>query len=187
MALTPDTLTRHELNGLPVRVVDAANADLVGISGRIVVETMKTFHVDDGRRVRQVPKAGSRFEFAIQTTDAYRADASATDAAKRNASSTDEAAGADEASGSVSELGTETVGVRPDQSGPSAATRNLGSGASHRGWETSPEGTANDLDTSGDDPRADECQDTVYVTVDGNRLLSRPTARTERGGDSKWQ
>lgn len=167
MALTPDTLTRHELNGLPLRVVDAANADLVGISGRIVVETMKTFHVDDGRRVRQVPKAGSRFTFAIQTTDAYRADASPTDDGNRNASSTDEAAGADEASGSVSELGTETVGVRPDQSGPSAATRNLGSGAS---WsETS------------------ECQDTVYVTVDGNRLLSRPTARTERGGDSKWQ
>ena len=157
MALTPDTLTRHELNGLPVRVVDAANADLVGISGRIVVETMKTFHVDDGRRVRQVPKAGSRFEFAIQTDDAHRA----------GASTTDEAAGADEASGSVSELGTETGGVRPAKSGPSAATRSLGSGAS---WsETS------------------ECQDTVYVTVDGERLLSRPAARTERGGDSTWQ
>jgi ribonuclease P protein subunit POP4 len=169
MALTPDTLTRHELNGLPLRVVDAANADLVGISGRIVVETMKTFHVDDGRRVRQVPKSGSRFEFAIQTTDAYRADAS----------STDEAAGAEEASGSVSELGSETAGVRPGQSGPSAATRSLGSGASHGDCSQSQTETAHDLHC--------ECQDTVYVTVDGNRLLSRPTARTERGGDSTWQ
>ena len=168
MALTPDALTRHELNGLLVRVADAANADLVGISGRIVIETMKTFHVDDGRRVRQVPKSGSRFEFAIQTDDAHRAGASQSDDPHRTGgSSTDEAAGAAEASGSVSELGTETVGVRPDKSGPSAATRSLGSGAS---WsETS------------------ECQDTVYVTVDGNRLLSRPTARTERGGDSTWQ
>ncbi|AEN06127.1 ribonuclease P protein subunit [Halolamina sp.] len=188
MALTPDTLTRHELNGLPLRVVDAANADLVGISGRIVVETMKTFHVDDGRRVRQVPKAGSRFEFAIQTDDAHRAGASTKgDANRTGASSTDEAADADEASGSVSELGTETVGVRPDKSGPSAATRSLGSGASHRGREPSPEGTANGLNVSGDDPRAGKCQDTVYVTVDGNRLLSRPAARTERGGDSTWQ
>jgi ribonuclease P protein subunit POP4 len=180
-------------------VVDAANADLVGISGRIVVETMKTFHVDDGRRVRQVPKAGSRFEFAIQTDDAHRAGASTKgdahragastkgDANRTGASSTDEAADADEASGSVSELGTETVGVRPDKSGPSAATRSLGSGASHRGREPSPEGTANGLNVSGDDPRAGKCQDTVYVTVDGNRLLSRPAARTERGGDSTWQ
>ncbi len=177
MALTPDTLTRHELNGLPVRVADAANADLVGISGRIVVETMKTFHVDDGCRVRQVPKKDSCFEFAIETADAHRAGASGDgdpirgssngDPNRTGGSSTDEAAGADEASGSVSELGSETAGVRPGQSGPSAATRSLGSGANQQD--------------------ADECQDTVYVTVDGNRLLSRPTARTERGGDSTWQ
>ena len=159
MALTPDTLTRHELNGLPVRVADAANPDLVGISGRVVVETMKTFHVDDGRRVRQVPKEGSCFEFAITNAeDAARA--SVTPAA-------DEAAGAAEASGSVSQLGTETAGVRPGKSGPSAPPRSQGRGASHE--------------------RSDECDDTVYVTVDGARLLSRPAARTERGGDSTWQ
>jgi ribonuclease P protein subunit POP4 len=180
MALTPDTITRHELNGLPVRVADAANADLVGISGRIVVETMKTFHVDDGRRVRQVPKEGSCFEFAVTTDDAPRAFAS---------SGTDEAADADEASGSVSELGSETVGVRPDKSGPSAASRSLGRGASQRDREESPQGTTKDFDASGDrsEPRTGECQDTVYVTVDGSRLLSRPAARTERGGDSTWQ
>ncbi|MFW6317801.1 MAG: ribonuclease P protein subunit [Halorubrum sp.] len=89
MALTPDTLTRHELNGLPVRVADAANPDLVGISGRVVVETMRTFHVDDGCRVRQVPKAGSCFEFAITNAeDAQRASV---------APAADEAAGAAEA------------------------------------------------------------------------------------------
>jgi len=170
MALTPDTLTRHELIGLPVRVADAANADLVGSSGRIVDETMRTFRVDDGCRVRQVPKRGSCFEFALKTDDAQRAVAS---------SGTDEAADAEAASGSVSELGSETAGVRPGKSGPSAASRSLGRGASHRGRETSPKGTANDLDG--------ECQDTVYVTVDGCRLLSRPAARTERGGDSIWQ
>ncbi|QKY19628.1 ribonuclease P protein component 1 [Halolamina sp. CBA1230] len=182
MALTPDTLTRHELNGLPVRVADAANPDLVGISGRVVVETMKTFHVDDGRRVRQVPKEGSCFEFAIATAD---------DAARASvAPAADEAADAAEASGSVSQLGTETAGVRPGKSGPSAPPRSQGRGASQRGGETSPQGTANHLDATGErsEPGAeDECQDTVYVTVDGERLLSRPAARTERGGDSTWQ
>ena len=69
MALTPETLPRHELNGLRVEVVDASNPDLVGIAGRIVVETMQTFHIEsrvDGEsRVRQVPKQGSTFEFVI--------------------------------------------------------------------------------------------------------------------------
>jgi len=165
MALTPDTLTRHELNGLPVRVADAANPDLVGISGRVVVETMKTVHVDDGRRVRQVPKEGSCFEFAIGNRD---------DAARASvAPAADEAAGAAEASGSVSQLGTETAGVRPGKSGPSAPPRRQGRGANP---------FAEDCSSA-----ADECQDTVYVTVDGARLLSRPAARTERGGDSTWQ
>ena len=162
MALTPDTLTRHELNGFRVTVADAANPDLIGISGRVVVETMKTFHVDDGRRVRQVPKEGSCFEFAITNAE---------DAARASvAPAADEAAGAAEASGSVSQLGTETAGVRPGKSGPSAPPRSQGRGASQRG----------------ESPR-DECEDTVYVTVDGARLLSRPAARTERGGDSTWQ
>jgi len=165
MALTPDTLTRHELNGLPVRVADAANPDIVGVSGRVVVETMKTFHVDDGRRVRQIPKEGSRFEFAIETTD---------DAPGASVVPTaDEAADAVEASGSVSQLGTETAGVRPGKSGPSAPPRSQGRGASQ---------FAGDVFS-----RTDECEDTVYVTVDGARLLSRPAARTERGGDSTWQ
>ncbi|WP_303647620.1 MULTISPECIES: ribonuclease P protein component 1 [unclassified Haloarchaeobius] len=69
MALTPETLPRHELNGLYVEVVDAANPDLVGIAGRIVIETMQTLHVEDRvdgeSRVRQVPKQGTVFEFRL--------------------------------------------------------------------------------------------------------------------------
>ncbi|MFK5604376.1 ribonuclease P protein component 1 [Haloferax volcanii] len=90
MPLTPETLTRHELNGLHVEVVDAANPDLVGIAGRIVVETMHTFMVDDGSRVRQVPKRGATFEFAIPCTD--------------------EAADAAKASGTASKLRSDTTG-----------------------------------------------------------------------------
>lgn len=162
MAITPETLTRHELNGLPIRVVDAASADFVGIGGRVVLETMQTLQVDDGSRVRQVPKRGTTFEFRLPN--------SSTDAAATAAStSTDEAADDRKASGSTSQLGSETAGVRPGQSGPSAAPHARESGASQRG----------------DDAR-DECKDVVYVTVDGATLLSRPATRTERAGDTTW-
>ncbi|WP_290819311.1 ribonuclease P protein component 1 [Halovivax sp.] len=73
MALTPETLARHELNGLPVRVVDSDDAGRVGTEGRVVVETTNTLRVEtraDGEsRVVTVPKSGSTFEFAI-TDDA---------------------------------------------------------------------------------------------------------------------
>ncbi len=71
MALTPETLPRHELNGLPVRVVDSDDSGRVGIEGRVVLETAKTLSIavrGDGR-VKTVPKSGSVFEFAI-TDDA---------------------------------------------------------------------------------------------------------------------
>ncbi|AGB30794.1 ribonuclease P protein component 1 [Natrinema pellirubrum DSM 15624] len=73
MALTPETLPRHELNGLPVRVVESDDSSRVGIEGRVVIETTKTLSIEvrtDGEsRVVMVPKSGSTFEFAI-TDDA---------------------------------------------------------------------------------------------------------------------
>lgn len=67
---TPETLSRHELNGLAVRVVDASNADAIGISGRVVRETERTLVIEgvDGRG-RQVPKKGATFEFALPAAD----------------------------------------------------------------------------------------------------------------------
>ncbi|MDS0299582.1 ribonuclease P protein component 1 [Halogeometricum sp. S1BR25-6] len=112
MALTPETLTRHELNGLRVEVVDAANPDLVGIAGRVVVETMQTLHVDvdaseseasdDGEtRVLQVPKQGATLQFEIPSRD---------DAPASARERTDEAADAEKASGTASKLRSETAG-----------------------------------------------------------------------------
>ncbi|MFC7008262.1 ribonuclease P protein component 1 [Halalkalicoccus salilacus] len=120
MALTPETLARHELNGLCVRVVSAANPDLVGIGGRVVSETAKTLSIREGSRVCQVPKSGTTFEFRL----------------------TDEAATA-----------REGVGIAED---PGRAGGHAGDSATH-------------------------------VTVDGDRLLSRPARRTETTGDSKWR
>ncbi|WP_135824245.1 ribonuclease P protein component 1 [Halorussus ruber] len=113
MPLTPETLTRHELNGLPVRVVDAANPDLVGIEGRVVAETQGTLSVGSGSRVRQVPKQGSTFEFAL----------------------TDESAEAAKVSGTASKRGSETAGVRSGQSGSSGDTLSSDSGGYPRDCE----------------------------------------------------
>ena len=98
MALTPETLTRHELVGLHVRVVESTNPDAVGISGRVVSETMGTLSLSADDRVWQLPKQGTTFEFALPRPR------------------TDEAADAEKASGTASELPSETAS-RTGQSG----------------------------------------------------------------------
>jgi ribonuclease P protein subunit POP4 len=94
MSRTPETLARHELVGLDVRVVAASNPDLLDIEGEVVVETTNTLHVErDDRawparnavprgvragqrgefeavsppraREKQVPKAAATFEFTL--------------------------------------------------------------------------------------------------------------------------
>ena len=184
MPLTPETLTRHELAGLPVRVAAADNPDLVGIVGRVAVETMRTLRVEsaerrsaesDGSRVRQLPKRGTTFEFALPESergfDAGGQSPANTDERRddRPSRRTDEAAGDRKAPGSASELGPETAGVRSGQSGPSAPDSDSEDGATSRSFG--------------------DCEGAVYVTVDGARLLSRPALRTERAsaGDSTWR
>ncbi len=63
--MTPESLVRHELVGLDVTVTDASNPDLVGISGRVRDETMRTLLVATSEGVKQVPKAGTTFRFSL--------------------------------------------------------------------------------------------------------------------------
>ncbi|MFB6270655.1 MAG: ribonuclease P protein component 1 [Halobacterium sp.] len=104
MTVTPETLPRHELNGLHVRVVESTDPSRVGIEGEVVRETTRTLVISEeprssnasGRRpradtdpdsvasgpgVKQVPKRGTRFEFRL----------------------TDEAAAVEKAAGTASE------------------------------------------------------------------------------------
>ena len=161
MPLTPETLVRHELNGLYTEVVDSPNPDLVGVAGRVVVETMGTLHVDDGARVRQVPKEGTTFEFRLPTTtaDADRADDAPTVPAGRSRTRTDEAAGVAKAPGTTS---------KPVSSPAQPATD----------AESTDEAEA---------ARAEAGEGVAYVTVDGTRLLSRPALRTENAGEPTWR
>ena len=142
--ISPDNLVRHELVGLSVRVVDADSDAHVGIAGRVLYETAHTLVVRTDSGDKRVPKAGTTMEFAVTATATAR---------------TDEAADDGQSSGSASQLGSDTTGVRPRQSGPSAAGGLTADAASRRG----------------------ECKDVVYVTVDGTQLRDRPAERTERG------
>jgi ribonuclease P protein subunit POP4 len=184
MPLTPETLVRHELNGLYTEVVDSPNPDLVGIAGRVVVETMQTLHIDcdaaapgrtraddaahDGSGVRQVPKEGTTFEFHLpatethtqtrtQQTDDRPSDVPTVGAGRHR---TDEAAEAAKASGTTPKPVSSPTqpAVDADSNGESVEAARDGAG-----------------------------EDVAYVTVDGTRLLSRPALRTENAGEPTWR
>ncbi|MGA9401261.1 ribonuclease P protein component 1 [Haladaptatus sp.] len=95
MPLTPETITKHELAGLRVRVASATNPSLESIEGRVVSETMNTLTVESASRSWQVPKQGTTFEFEL----------------------TDEAAASVKEAGTASKRRSETAGVRSGQSG----------------------------------------------------------------------
>lgn len=58
-------LARDELIGLAVRVVASTDAGLVGLTGTVVDETLKTFVIErsNGRESR-IGKVGNTFEFS---------------------------------------------------------------------------------------------------------------------------
>ncbi|WP_265112316.1 ribonuclease P protein component 1 [Halosolutus halophilus] len=105
MPLTPETLPRHELNGLPVRIVESDDPSRVGIAGRVVIETTNTLSIevrDDGEsRVVMVPKSGSTFEFAItdDAADSAKGSGTASKLADTQPDTSDESDRSDRAGG----------------------------------------------------------------------------------------
>lgn len=98
MPLTPRTLVRHELNGLPVRVVESTDPTLVDATGVVVRETQGTLHVETESGVRRAPKAECRFEFALTDDAAARrrttsGEASATRRSREGAGTASDLAG----------------------------------------------------------------------------------------------
>ncbi|MBZ6495938.1 ribonuclease P protein component 1 [Natrinema longum] len=187
MALTPETLPRHELNGLPVRVVESDDSSRVGLKGRVVIETTKTLSIEvcvppeaerwrggataerrDGEsRVLMVPKSGSTFEFAI-TDDAADDRRGTLDVFP------DEVREPEKGSGTASKL-ADTEPAATEERASTVADRAGGDAAGCRD------------DAPSRDRRRVAGEDVAYVTVDGSRLLSRPARRTETNGDSPWQ
>jgi len=63
--ITPRNLVRHELIGLSVEVVDSRHPGYVGISGRVVDESMKMLYIETPRGVKAVPKEVATFVFTL--------------------------------------------------------------------------------------------------------------------------
>ena len=63
---TAANLRKHELIGLEVAVLRAADPSLVGVQGHVVDETRNTLVVEAGGREKSVPKEGTLFRFQLQ-------------------------------------------------------------------------------------------------------------------------
>jgi len=74
MAVTAETLARHELVGLPVAVAAASNADVVGVAGTAVGETTNTLEIEGEERVWHVPKEGTTFAFDLGADPSVESD-----------------------------------------------------------------------------------------------------------------
>ncbi len=63
--ITKENILRHELIGLPVEVVGAANPAQQGIAGRIVDETRNTLVIETPRGRKRVGKARATFRIPL--------------------------------------------------------------------------------------------------------------------------
>ena len=72
MALTAETLVRHELVGLDVRVVSASNPDVIDVSGEVVTETTRTLGIETDGQVSHVPKDSATFEWTLLSGEVVR-------------------------------------------------------------------------------------------------------------------
>jgi len=61
METSEKKITKHELIGLKVKIIASTCRSLVGISGRIIDESKKTFTIETERGIKKVPKDTSVF------------------------------------------------------------------------------------------------------------------------------
>ena len=65
MPITPSNIARHELIGLKVRVVSAADPTHAKVSGKVVFETNRMLQIETSRKEKSVPKEDSVFVFTL--------------------------------------------------------------------------------------------------------------------------
>ncbi|WP_309493567.1 ribonuclease P protein component 1 [Candidatus Hecatella orcuttiae] len=63
--ITPKNITRHELIGLEVKIVESSSKTLAGVSGRIVDETMNMLIINSEGKLKKAPKKNSRFQIQL--------------------------------------------------------------------------------------------------------------------------
>ena len=68
MSAKPENLTKHELIGHMVEVVESSDPAKAGLKGRIVDETRNTFIIDCKGKEKTVAKAECTFRFSLGQT-----------------------------------------------------------------------------------------------------------------------
>ena len=64
--ITPKNIFRHELIGLPVKVVKSSHKGFVGIEGKVVNETKNTLTIEeDDYKEKIIPKGVATFHFNL--------------------------------------------------------------------------------------------------------------------------
>lgn len=66
--ITLENITNHELIGLTTQIVESANNQIVGFSGKVVDETRSTFTIQTQNGLKMIPKEQSKWKFTINET-----------------------------------------------------------------------------------------------------------------------
>ena len=65
MNLSPESLARHELIGLEVRVVTSSNSSQIGLKAQVVDETRNTFLLETKAKVLRLAKRNTNLIFTL--------------------------------------------------------------------------------------------------------------------------
>ena len=63
--ISKENLTRHEVIGLQVCVLQSSNRTHVGIKGKIIAEKKNMFIISDGNKKRSIPKDSAVYCFSL--------------------------------------------------------------------------------------------------------------------------
>lgn len=63
--ITKENLTRHEVIGLQVCVIQSSNQTHVGIKGKVIAEMKNMFIISDGTKKRWIPKDTAVYCFSL--------------------------------------------------------------------------------------------------------------------------
>jgi len=64
--VSPRSILRHELLGLPVTVTGSTDPSLIDASGLVVDETRNMLQIISGERVMKIPKSNARLAFTLK-------------------------------------------------------------------------------------------------------------------------
>ncbi|MFN4132868.1 MAG: ribonuclease P protein component 1 [Candidatus Hadarchaeales archaeon] len=74
MSITEKNLPRHELVGLRAIIVDSSDPSLKGVEGIVVDESKNMLIIEEGGRLKKIPKSISTFVFIIPSGKRVKVD-----------------------------------------------------------------------------------------------------------------